>query len=429
MSSHKEEDETISASPQPEAKIEAQSSDSFVEGGPAAWRTILGAWLVQFATFGYLNAFGVYQDFYVREYLTNRTSAEISLVGSIQLFFSLALGVVTGQLFDRGYFRHLMILGSLLASFSLFMLSLSHQDQYYQVFLAQGLAQGISIGLTFLPTVAITAHYFQRKRGVAMGLVVTGSSVGGTLHPIMLNRLIFGSVGFHNGVRASAGLVSGLLLIGNLLMQPKYPPRKEIIHPDIPSFFKDKRYVVSIIGTVVTLLGLFFPIFYLQLDAITHGIDPDFAFYTLAILNGASIFGRILPNLLLHSVGVYNLIFFCTAVSAALIFALFGVESVGSTAVFAILYGFFSGAFISLLSPMFSSLAKTPSEMGARMGIAFFFNGCATLLGNPVAGQLLGTSLTWWRPFVWSGVTVACGAFFLLVARGLVAASKGTHKV
>lgn len=29
------------------------------------------------------------------------------------------------------------------------------------------------------------------------------------------------------------------------------------------------------------ILGLFFPIFFLQLDAITHNLDPNFAFYSV----------------------------------------------------------------------------------------------------------------------------------------------------
>ena len=31
----------------------------------------------------------------------------------------------------------------------------------------------------------------------------------------------------------------------------------------------------------LVILGLFFPIFFLQLDAITHNLDPNFAFYSV----------------------------------------------------------------------------------------------------------------------------------------------------
>lgn len=94
--------------------------------------------LVQYSTFGYvlvmrtsfflvidignryINAFGVYQDFYVREYLNNYTPSDIGYmrsyfnyifcsliasrwIGGIQIFLNFSLGILTGRLFDRGY--------------------------------------------------------------------------------------------------------------------------------------------------------------------------------------------------------------------------------------------------------------------------------------------------------------------------------------
>jgi MFS family permease len=119
------------------------------------------------------------------------------------------------------------------------------------MFLCQGLGQGIGTGLTFLPSVGIVAHYFQRKRGLAMGIVVMGSGLGGAIHPIMLNQLFFGCVGFHNGVRASAGLNAGLLLIGNLLVRTRLRPRHASTSVPLTSFAKDKRYVFTLIGYFV----------------------------------------------------------------------------------------------------------------------------------------------------------------------------------
>jgi hypothetical protein len=74
-----------------------------------------------------------------------------SSIGSINTFLALALGLVAGTLYDRGYLYvpttsgvvrhsmlivssyHLLIGGSLLQSLTLFMLSLTKPGQYYQV--------------------------------------------------------------------------------------------------------------------------------------------------------------------------------------------------------------------------------------------------------------------------------------------------------
>lgn len=103
------------------------------EGGLRAWMTIAGAWMIQFSTFGYVYSYGVYQDYYTRIFLKNHSPSSIAWIGSIQLMMPLALGLVSGKLFDAGYFHHLIFSGSVIFTTSLFMVSLVQPDQYYQV--------------------------------------------------------------------------------------------------------------------------------------------------------------------------------------------------------------------------------------------------------------------------------------------------------
>ena len=98
-------------------------------------------------------------------------------------------------------------------------------------------------GILYVPTLAVTSHYFHQRRTLAMSLVTAGSSLGSVVNPIMLNNLFNRSVGFANGVRISAAFVSILLLIACLLIRTRLePPKnptsylsvgKDIIH-DVP---------------------------------------------------------------------------------------------------------------------------------------------------------------------------------------------------
>ncbi|GLB39003.1 putative major facilitator superfamily protein [Lyophyllum shimeji] len=101
-----------------EAVVQTLASQevTFPEGGWRAWSVVFGVWLNQFVTLGYTNAHGVYNDFYVREYLSNYPSSQISWIGSVQLFIVVSAGVVTGRAFDVGYFYHLMISGNTIRS-------------------------------------------------------------------------------------------------------------------------------------------------------------------------------------------------------------------------------------------------------------------------------------------------------------------------
>ncbi|KDR76989.1 hypothetical protein GALMADRAFT_66206 [Galerina marginata CBS 339.88] len=355
---------------------------TFVEGGWRAWLMVVGVFLAQFCSFGYTNAYGVYNDFYVREYLVQtKTSSQISWIGSVQLWLTLSVGLFSGRAFDAGYFYHLMIGGAALFLFCLFMISISQPEHYYQLFLAQGIGMGTAIGMMYIPALGVVSHYFQKRRALAIGLATSGSAFGGAIHPILLNTWFHGSLGFHSGVRASAGFTGGLLVICLILMKPKYPPNRTKASSTFRSFrhfLQDVPYVVMTLGTILTLSGLYYPIFFLQLNSIKNGIEPHLAFYTvesIAILNGASVLGRVIPNMLVHKLGPFNVLTACVYSASILVFCTLAIKDVPGTIIFAILYGFFSGGYVSLLAPMIGSTADSDSEIGARLGVCFTFTG------------------------------------------------------
>ncbi|CAE6478640.1 unnamed protein product [Rhizoctonia solani] len=411
-----------------EKQAPTYSPPQIPDGGATAWATVAGAWLILFCSFGYVNAFGVYQDYYTRIYMTNKTSSEIAWIGSTQLCLQFLMGLVSGKLFDEGYFHTTVGFGSLLYAFCLFMLSLAKEGQYYQVFLPQAIGLGIALGLLFLPSIGVISHHFARRRSLAMGIVVSGSSCGGIIFPIMLNKM-FERHGFAWGVRSTAFVVLACLIVANLLMRTRLPPKSKrppTPSPDFKAIMTDLTYLAAIAGAFLVMLGLFLPIFYIQLFAVVHGIDETLAFYSLAILNAASIFGRTIPNFIADKLGPLNLLIPCSAISGTLIFAMLGIKSSGALIIFSILYGFFSGAYVSLISPVIISLANGFHEIGIRLGLAFAIVGFAALTGTPIAGALLTRELVWWRPIVFSAIVVLGGSVMLCIARGIQAKRKGT---
>ena len=66
----------------------------------------------------------------------------------------------------------------------------------------------------------------------------------------MLNQLFHGRTGFHNGVRASAGFILGLMILGILLMKPRLPPKKHDRNflVSIQKFMREPAYVLVTLG-------------------------------------------------------------------------------------------------------------------------------------------------------------------------------------
>ncbi|GJE93674.1 MFS general substrate transporter [Phanerochaete sordida] len=403
----------------PEAQVTPPPRPDFPEGGWQGWATVAGAFCVQFCGFGYTSSFGVYQDFYVRKYMTNETASTISWIGSVNAFIVVGLGIFAGQLYDRGHFKLIIYSGSFFLVFGLFMLSLTKPDQFYQVFLSQGVCAGIGAGLLYIPSIAVISHYFNRRRVLAMSIVASGSSLGSVIHPIMLNNTLNGSLSFGNSVRASAGLVAGMLLIAILLMKPRLPPPAHTtpLIPAMVKFSKDSAYVWTTIGMFCVTLGFYYPMYYLQLDATEHHLSQDFSFYSLVILNFASFVGRLSSGFAAHAFGAPITITTASACIGAVLVGMIGVKTVASVVLVAIFFGFFAGAYIALNAPSFAVLADNFGEIGARMGVAFAVLSFAGLVGSPICGALLGTTTyTWWKPAVFAAVMTFTGAACLVVA-------------
>ncbi|KAJ7718362.1 major facilitator superfamily domain-containing protein [Mycena maculata] len=393
------------------------------EGGDrTAWLTILGTFFIQFCTLGNINAFGVYQDYYTRTFLHNRTPSDISWIGSFQLCMQYAPGVLVGRAFDAGYFHHMIALGSVLQVVSIFMISLTQRDQYYQVFLAQAVASGIGQSLLFLPSLSIIGQHFKRHRALATGVGVSGASVGGVIWPIVLNQLSQ-RTSFENAVRATGAIAGVLLIIANLVMKTKpHPTGAVALKPKLMVILTDWPFMSSIVGAFVVGLGLFFPYFYLQLYAVDKGIDENLAFYVLAIMNAGSVGGRILPNFIADRVGPYNTIIPCLATSAGLTFSIFALQSFASVVIFGILYGFWSGSYVSLIPTLIVQSASHCGEHGTRMGVAFTLVSVSMLIGTPISGALLHSAdrkYVWFKPIVFCGTMLACGAIIFALSRYL----------
>ncbi|KAG1902716.1 MFS general substrate transporter [Suillus fuscotomentosus] len=393
----------------------------FPEGGLAAWSTAFGAFLIMFCTWGYTASFGVYEDFYTRHYLTNETSFAISSIGSLTGFLGSAGGIISGSLYDRGYFYHLVITGSLLQSFSLFMLSLAKPHQYFQIILTQGLGSGIAVGLLHVPGLAVVSHHFRQKRTLVMTFVTLGSSSGSLVYPIMLNNLLNGHLGFANGVRASAGLTSMLLLIACLCVRTRLDPPTTPVNY-IATARKCFRYVpflFAISGAFIFKIGFYYPTYFLQLDSIKHGINITFSFYTLAILNASSCAGRITSGYIAAFTGVLNLTMIAAISCGSVILGMMGLRTLASVAILGAFYGYFSGVYTAMEGPLVATLARNPSELGGWMGIYFFLDAFGSLLGPPIFGVLFTSHFIWWKPALFAGIASLTGgamyAFMRLV--------------
>ncbi|GJN90417.1 hypothetical protein Rhopal_003428-T1 [Rhodotorula paludigena] len=333
----------------------------FPNGGKRAYLTTLGGVLVLFTTFGLSNSWAAFQAELSNHQLNDYTASSISWIGSVQLWALFVCGLPSGSLFDRGYFQYQLAVGSVLWIFGMFMLSLS--KEYYQFFLSYAIC------------------------------------LGAVVYPIQLNHL-FRSQGFAPAVRSVAYIHVGFLLFANLLMRPRndIPPRKPPpALPLIGSFLKEPRTWFVCLGCAFVMLGMFIPIFYVQVFVQTHGADEvvvTYAVFPLTLGGKASTTHSRQQTaselgLLADRFGNLTVGLGVTTLIGGMIFAMLGATSTGGAVAFCIVYGAASGAWVTIMAPSLISLANSVREFGTRGGLGMLFVSFSALIGTPIAGAIL----------------------------------------
>ncbi|KAJ7160339.1 major facilitator superfamily domain-containing protein [Mycena filopes] len=390
------------------------------DGGLDAWLTILGASMVSLSTFGPVNAYGAFNDYYETTLLSNYSPTLIDMIGAIQVFVLYAFAGLSGALFDAFGPRYMIPASGIVSTFSLFMLSITKPQQIYQQYLTQML---FSLGATFsfFPALAVCAHWFKRRLAFAIGFPIGAASLGGIIYPIMMNRLI-PRIGFGWTIRILAFMILFFFLIATFTMKVRRPAKPLPRLSQLLAFraFRDPVYTCLCLGGWFSVLSTFNPYFYVGLYAsVANGGPSVLTPYYLAIMCGTAIVGRIAPGFVADRVGRFNVLAFATMFSGILILALWYTSSAQPNLIaFASIYGFASGPFFSLLSPTVVQISLI-EEVGARIGMAFIFMSTAALAGTPIGGVFIRSETipNFRHLILFSGIISLVGSGFFCAAR------------
>ncbi|RAL14387.1 MCT family MFS transporter [Aspergillus homomorphus CBS 101889] len=417
------EKDSMSSHDAPKEDTSPPKPPSFPEGGLKAWLAVLSCWCVMFNTFGYINAFGIYEAYYKSTFLKDESASNIAWIGSLQAFFMFSAGLISGPLMDRYGPRIILIPCSLLFILSVMLNSLC--KEYYQFILAQGILGGLANGLTYTPTLTAVNQYFFRRRPLAMGIASSGSSFAGIILPIALNRMLNAStLGFGWTVRIIGFIMLSLSLIACLCISSP-APRRQTGAPLLLEAWHHPAYTLQVAGLFLVIWALFTPFFYVPAYAQSViGLDVDFSNYLVAIINAGSFAGRLLTGVFANRIGRFNSLVLSSAICGLLILCWLAVDSKGAMVAFAVLFGFFSGSVIGLFTATLALTAPRPNVIGSYMGMALGVLSLASLTGTPITGAMINAYGGYEAAIIFAGVSVLLGAVVVGVARVCFAGGK-----
>jgi len=282
--------------------------------------------------------------------------------------------------------------------------------------LAQGVLMGIAIGLLMFPAMAAVSQYFDKKRATALGLAVSGSSIGGIVLPIALSKMLnSSSLGFGWTVRVIGFVMLPLLAFSCVAIKSRLPPRTTTFF--IGAAFKEANFVLLIVSVFFMFLGMFTPLFFIPTYAVTRGMDATRASYLLAILNAASMFGRTIPGVLADKFGRLNILAIGGITTSIVIFCLTKAETTVALVLYSVAFGFSSGTIISGGSAAFTVCPKDPRDIGTYLGMGLAVSSLAALIGPPVNGVLMDRYGGFFEVSIFSGVMCLAGGCTALVSK------------
>ncbi|KAK4928033.1 hypothetical protein LTR49_005232 [Elasticomyces elasticus] len=382
-----------------------------------------GSAMAYFVTVGFLNAYGVFQQYYTSLYLSDLSNFQISWIGAFGTFCVFFFAPAAGILADKVGPQIPIAVGSVLLVVAVFMVSLCRE--YYQFFLAQALLLGIGCSLIAIPASGVVPQYFKRNRALVSGISVGGSSLGGIIWPIAFNEMLHhDDLGFPWSMRIAGFVMIPLCAFCVLTVRP--PASKEKAHAgaeagqagvalDADAMAPPKKDLSALTKPPFILLcaGLI-PLFYVATYAVSIGFSTNLAFYLVSIVNGASLFGRILPGIVADRFGRFNMLAISMFAAAIVTFCWTAATSVAGLVVWTIAFGFTSGALLSLQFACSTTLAGS-SSMATVIGTVMGATSIATLVSTPIAGELIKHGYI--APSMFCGAMLLVGGCLITLSR------------
>ncbi|XP_029287616.1 monocarboxylate transporter 2-like isoform X2 [Cottoperca gobio] len=301
---------------------------------------------------------------------------------------------------------------------------------------------GCGLSLNLNASLTIISKYFLVKRPLANGLAMAGSPVFlCLLAPV--NQYLLHKFGWRGSLLILGGLMLNCCVAG-ALMRPVIPPGKPFSsapqkkvkeQPNKSNtklkgrmqnakkfldltFFKDRGFVIYLIGSVMFIFGAYGPIVFLSAYAIDQGVEEYSAAYLLTIMGFVDMFVRPATGLIASSKWIRPRIqyFFSFAMvfngTCHLLCPL--LNSYTFLVTYAVFFGVGFGMVFALIFECLMDLMGN-ERFPSAVGLVTIIECIPMLLGPPTAGLLVDIFGDYKYLFFMCGSVIVTGGLFLFV--------------
>ncbi|KAH8815582.1 putative monocarboxylate transporter [Xylogone sp. PMI_703] len=399
----------------PDAIVQASLLlDSQVPDGGYGWVVLFALSIITFWFVGTTYCWGVIQADLVKEHVGSAST--LSFVGSGACACISFLALVNGKVIRRIGARSAALLGVGLMGVgevgSGFL-----TKSVGGLFVFSGGIMGVGVSLCFMVVSTIPPQYFNKKRGIANGIVFAAGGLGGTVISFAMNGLI-SSLGPEWTFRVIGLTTLGTALPAAWLIKERAPIRSSTFIEW--RLFKDIQFVILFLVGAIGTFPLFVPPFFLPLYSTSLGLSASAGAGLVAGFNFASMLGRLGCGFLSDAIGPVNTLLLTLALSSLSTFVIWPFsDSLAPLVAFVVINGSANGGFFSTMPTVVSRVFGS-ARVGVAMGMIVSGWAGGYLLGSPIAGYLLAAhggqyaGLKAYHPAIFYSGSMALGAGLLV---------------
>jgi len=391
------------------------------------WVVLATLFVIGLISFGIRFSFGVFFES-LEEYF-GLSRAQTSAVFSVYVVLTSVFAILGGWALDRYGPKIVAILMGLVTGVSL--LLTSQAGSLWHLFISYSLLLAIGTGPAFTFVMSTALRWFEKRRGVALGIVSSGSSIG-VMIMTPISAYLIASYGWRGSYFIMA-FIAFLIIIPCALLLKRAPSGAVALPKDekLPSTSASGRQDRSEMGAFSLLQAsksksfwLFFFIWFLNsfcayivmAHVVRHAIDLGItsmqAALTLSIIGGSGVLGRLLMGRVSDSLGRKQAAVIGTLLMAGAMLWLTGSSSLWMLYLFAIIFGFSYGGLVPPITALIGDIFGMP-HIGVILGVLEVGWASGAALGPVFAGYVF--DITGNYDFAFSAGMIA-----MLIATALV---------
>lgn len=313
------------------------------------------------------------------------------IYGSFMIGFALG-GVFMGRLADRMGIMIPALIGSLALPAGFYLAA--HASSILEICLAFSLLCGfLGSSFSMAPLIADISHWFNRRRGLAVGIAFSGSYVAGAIWPPILQRM-FDAQGWRESFIDLALLTLIFMALLSLLLYPRPPTNEQL--PTTGSASSNLTNSAISAGTLQSLIclagfGCCVAMAMPQIHIVPYVMDLGHPAIRgaemLGLMLGFGVISRVGSGWLSDRIGGLATLLLGSALQLAVLIAFLTGNSLVFLYGISIAFGLSQGGIV----PSYTIILRAffpPKQAGWRISTSFLFTVAGMAFGGWIAGVL-----------------------------------------